>query len=1112
MFRLFTIVFFSSVILFGCKQKENEKVGFELLNPKETNVTFANTLIYDSKLNPYTFRNFYNGAGVALGDINNDGLLDIYFSGNQQNNKLYLNEGNFTFQDITEKAGVACPDTWSTGVSFADVNGDGLLDIFVCKSGPPMGGVRHNELFINNGDLTFSEKSIEWGVADEGLSIHSVFFDYDKDGDLDFYLLNNSNRSVGIFDLREGQREIPDPFGGNKLYRNDGHRFTDVSQSSGIYSSAIGYGLGVSVADVNKDGWPDLFVSNDFFERDYLYINLKNGRFEEVLEKYIGEISLGSMGADIADLNNDTYPEIFVTDMLPPTLSRIKTKITFEGYDKYLENFNQGYHRQFNRNVLQLNNGPIPDDSLNVSFSEIGRFAGVQATDWSWGALIFDYDNDGFKDLFVANGIGRDLLDQDYVNFFAPSILEKKDFVYDSAILLKLINGMPSEPVRNFLFRNESGLQFKNVAEDAGLAEPTFSNGAAYGDLNNDGALDLVVNNINKTASIFKNRMPSVKKNSFLQVQLIDTTRNISAIGAQITVFTGQQRFYAEQSPGRGYLSSVDPKIHFGLGQVKAIDSVVIMWPDQTYTSLKNVIPNTLLKVTHAQSHTGTRASKSKSRKHFKAVDVGLSAYSSKGDPYIDFNRDRLLFESFSNRGSKIVWGDVNNDSYEDLFIGGKAGYPGTLWINKEGKRFELSIANNELFAIDNASEDTDAVFFDFNNDDLLDLFVTSGGNQFSEGSYQLNNRLYLNEGSAVFKKVNNFLMSQNPPKSNAFVKAIDFNNDGHMDLLIGSSFIPFRYGQPAGLQLLMNTGEGFLADVTKDYAPAFADLGLLTDAVIFDIEKDGDLDIIACGHWMGIEVLLNESGHFNQTSLTHGLKDYYGLWNTIELGDFNGDSYLDIVIGNSGVNYRFNDRVMASMFVGDFDGNGVEEQIICERVDGKDYPISMYGDITKQIPSLRKKFPTYDSYKSKSMEDIFSAESIGKSRRVEASHFRSSVFLNQNGKNFKSIPLPKEAQFSKIYSILVADFNHDKSPDLVIGGNEYIAKPEFGIQDASKGLLMLGEGSGVFESIPPALSGLYIPGEIRDIQRMEMNGKDHLLFLINSSAIKVYRNTEIGN
>ncbi|MBL7858258.1 MAG: VCBS repeat-containing protein [Cyclobacteriaceae bacterium] len=1108
MVRLDFVLGFVFFIFFtGCKKSEQKVTPFQLTSPTKTGITFSNTLAYDNIINPYTFRNFYNGAGVALGDINNDGLLDIYFSGNQVSNKLYLNKGNFTFEDITVKAGVACPDTWSTGVSFADVNGDGFLDLFVCKSGPPMKGVRHNELFMNNGDLTFSEQSVEWGVSDQGLSVHSVFFDYDKDGDLDFYLLNNSNRSVGIFDLREGQREIRDPFGGNKLYRNDGTKFSDVSKEAGIYGSAIGYGLGVSVADVNKDGWPDIFVSNDFFERDYLYINLQNGKFEESLEKYIREISLGSMGADIADLNNDTYPEIFVTDMLPATLSRIKTKIAFENFDKYIENVSHGYHHQFNRNILQLNNGPLPDDTTQVSFSEIGRFAGVHATDWSWGALIFDYDNDGYKDIFVANGIGRDLLDQDYVNFFAPSILERKDFVYDSAILIKLINSMPSEPVQNFLFKNLSENRFNNVATEVGLSELTFSNGAAYGDLDNDGALDLVVNNINKPASVYKNHLVS-DRNGFLQLQFQDTTRNIYATGAQITVYCDDKRFYTEQSPGRGYLSSVDPKIHIGLGEVTNIDSVMIRWPDLTCTCLKGVEKNTLIVLNKAVLKSVPCLAEQAIKKYFERTEVGLSEYISKGSSFIDFNRDRLLFEGFSNRGSKLAIADVNNDSLDDIYIGGRAGFPGTLWLQSREKGFTLSTTNTILFEADKASEDTDAVFFDFNSDGYPDLFVTSGGNNFSEGSYQLKDRVYLNSGSGVFRKVENFIMPQGMPESHSFVKTLDFNRDGKTDLLVGSSFIPFQYGKPVGLRLLLNSGEGYLIDVTQDYAPAFSTIGLLTDAALADVDQDGDLDVVVCGHWMGIEIFVYDQGHFRRMS-NHGMTEYSGLWNTIETGDFNGDGYPDFVLGNAGLNNHFSDRILGSMIVGDLDGNGVEEQLLCEVVGSKDYPLAMYGDITKQIPTLRKRFPTYDSYKDKSLSDLFSNDVIRKVKRFEANYMSSCVFINRKGMNFEMIPLPFEAQYSKIYSILVMDFNQDKYLDLIVGGNEYLAKPEWGIQDASQSLLLMGNGSANFEVVPTAFSGLQVSGEVRDIKGINLSGRDHVLFLVNSSSLKVFKSNK---
>ncbi|MBS1976807.1 MAG: CRTAC1 family protein, partial [Bacteroidetes bacterium] len=638
---------------------------FTRIPSAKTGITFTNNLSYSEEFNVYTYRSFYNGAGVGLGDVNNDGLVDIFFCGNQVSNKLYMNLGNFRFRDITDQAGLASAGVWSTGVSMVDVNGDGWLDIYVCKSGNPKGERRSNELFINNRDLTFTEMSESYRINDQGLSTHAVFFDYDKDGDLDCYLLNNSFRSVGNYDLRKDQRLIRDTLGGNRLYRNEGNRFKDVSEEAGIYGSSIGFGLGVTVGDVDKDGWEDIYVSNDFFEKDYLYINQKNGRFKEELESHLQEISMGSMGADMADINNDGFQEIFVTEMLPEGEGRLKTKAQFENWQKYQLNFSSGYYRQFPRNVLQLNN-------MDGSFSEVGRLAGVDATDWSWGALIADLDNDGFKDIFVANGIYKDLLDQDYVNFMADPNTVSEILRRDNQVIKKLVDMMPSEPLPNYAFHNNHDLSFTNLSSDWGLADPGFSNGSAYGDLDNDGDLDLVVNNVNMESFVFRNNADSLfPGRHYLKFSLRGEGNNKFAYGTQITIRHRGQTFYLEAEPMKGFQSNVDHRLHFGLDTLSTVDTVIVKWPDARITLLTNLNADqeVLLNQKDAGSGKAVPAREATSVKLLSSVDgkIGIT-YHHKENDFVDFDRDRLLYHMMSTEGPRMSVGDVNGDHLDDFY------------------------------------------------------------------------------------------------------------------------------------------------------------------------------------------------------------------------------------------------------------------------------------------------------------------------------------------------------------------------------------------------------------------------------------------------------------
>ena len=1108
---------FFSFILISCQSDNSKKVStplFTSIPPQSIGIDFENTIEYTEAFNVYTYRNFYNGGGVGIGDINNDGLPDLFFCGNMVDNRLYLNKGDFQFEDITELAGVASSGVWSTGVSIIDADGDGWLDIYVCKSGSPEGENRHNELFINNGDLTFTEKAVEFGLADKGLSTHAAFFDYDKDGDLDCYLLNNSFRSVGGYDLRPGQREIRDPEGGNKLYRNDNSHFTDVSEIAGIYGSNIGFGLGVTIGDINRDGYQDIYVSNDFFEKDYLYMNNGDGTFTEALEDQINEISLGSMGADIADINNDGFPEIFVTEMLPETEGRLKTKAMFDNWERYSLTIKNGYYKQFGRNVLQLNNGRVSGlESNEVYFSEIGRLSGVFATDWSWGALIFDMDNDGYKDLFVANGIYKDLLDQDYIHLMAGEETVREILKKEQAVLKRLIDAMPSEPISNYAFHNNGDLTFKNRAQEWGLATPGFSSGSAFGDLDNDGDLDLIINNVNMPPFIFRNESNSITENHYLTLQLIGEGGNSGALGTQVTIVSDSMILYQELANMRGFQSTVDSRLLFGLGTISHIDSVIVEWPNEKITVLKNVRADQ--KLVLRQSLALDRAI----TKSPVICDTPLKDISAElnipfkhiENDFVDFEREKLIFHMLSNEGPSITIGDLDGDGLQDFHIGGAREMPGAIFLQTPDARF---IENHQIaFDTDKISEDTDGLFFDADGDGDLDLYVTSGGNEFSTSSMALLDRLYFNDGHGNFTRSDQ-LLPEARFVSTSCVRGADYDGDGDIDLFVGARLRPYLYGVPVNGYILNNDGAGNFKNVTEDIAPDLIEVGMITAMQWTDYDNDGDLDIIMAGDWMPVKVFVQDQGKFFDGSKAAGLEGTNGIWTSLKIIDLDKDGNMDIIAGNLGLNSRFkaSQDKPATMYVNDFDGNGQAEQIICTYNGDETYPLVMKHDLVSQLPELRKKYPRYEDYKEQRIDDIFSPEVLARSVKLTVYTTATSVFINNGNGVFDIRPLPTEAQFTPVYAIQTIDLNDDNIMDILLGGNLYRAKPEMGIYDAGYGLALAGTENLNFKVITPHQSGFFVKGEIRDIEILR--GPDHRLILVarNNDSLKVFRYDSLFN
>lgn len=1089
--KKYLLLALAGVIFWSCaKDSQNKSTLFKELDSAHTGISFANMLTENDSLNYFTYGYIYMGGGVAAGDFNNDGLTDLYFTGNQVPNALYLNKGNLQFENIAETAGVSGDQRWYTGVTLADINSDGLLDIYCSVAGKF--GPFENQLFINNGDLTFTEKAREYGLAETGNSVQSTFFDFDRDGDLDVYIANYPPTSFNATNNHyKVKQQFHKPEETDKLMRNDGDQFTDVTEEAGL--KTFGLSLSATIGDLNEDGWPDIYVSNDFSSPDYCYINNKNGTFSEKVRNITKNTSFYGMGVDIADFNNDGLLDIFQADMTANDNRRSKANMASMNPDLFWSTVNAGFHYQYMQNSLQMNNGNLLDSLPD--FSNIARLAGVSSTDWSWGPLMADLDNDGWKDLFISNGTRREINNRDY--FLAWDAAGRP---MDN--LLQRSLDIPSEPIDNFVYRNTGDLRFERVNESWGIVKEGFSNGGVYADLDNDGDLEIVINNFDDSASLFENKGNG---NHYMQVSFNGPEKNPNGLGTRVYLYANGQKQMQELTLSRGFQSAVAPKLHFGLGTAAVVDSLEIIWPDGKRELRSNLEADILMSISYQDASEIIEQSKPKDTQFDSSDDSLLGMeFQHQENYYDDFINEILLPHRMSMFGPYMAKGNLNGDTWEDLVIGGASGQPTQVFM---GTADGFEKKETPELAVHAEREDMGIAIFDIDGDGQDDLYISSGGNEFEPYSEMLQDRVYLNNGGNLeefSEGIADFRASA------SVVVPFDFDKDGDLDVLVGSRVIPGNYPSPASSYLLENRstpGKVALVDVTAEKASMLIGIGLLTRALPTDYDGDGWTDLLLGGEWMPLVLLKNQQGSFKDVSESVGLGDTRGWWFGLGEGDFDGDGDMDYLAGNLGLNYKYkaSETETFDVYYDDFDASGTKDIVLSYYNFGEKFPVRGRECSSQQMPAIKKKFEDYASFSTATLADVYTQEALDESLHYQVKSF-ASVYLENTPEGFKIKQLPVEAQISNINDFLVDDVDGDGNLDAVIAGNLYSSEVETPRNDALNGLFLRGDGKGGFQAVEARNSGLYIPGDVKNLLQLNRNGDRYYLAGKNNDSLQVIR------